>query len=76
MNHKDFEGQGCPFCRAEIKGTEQIVVDPYHDHFDTKLKVSAFISNDNGNLANLSNESLNLNKSNQDLDENEGCFEV
>ncbi|KAJ8967939.1 hypothetical protein NQ317_016033 [Molorchus minor] len=21
--------QGCPFCRAEIKGTEQIVVDPF-----------------------------------------------
>ncbi|RZF49024.1 hypothetical protein LSTR_LSTR016059 [Laodelphax striatellus] len=26
---KDSEGQGCPFCRAEIKGTEQIVVDPF-----------------------------------------------
>ena len=25
------EGQGCPFCRAEIKGTETIVVDPFHD---------------------------------------------
>ncbi|XP_018322784.1 E3 ubiquitin-protein ligase CBL-B [Agrilus planipennis] len=25
----DSEGQGCPFCRAEIKGTEQIVVDPF-----------------------------------------------
>ena len=23
-------GGGCPFCRAEIKGTEQIVVDPFH----------------------------------------------
>ena len=22
-------GGGCPFCRAEIKGTEQIVVDPF-----------------------------------------------
>lgn len=22
-------GQGCPFCRAEIKSTEQIVVDPF-----------------------------------------------
>lgn len=21
--------QGCPFCRAEIKGTEQIVVDAF-----------------------------------------------
>lgn len=26
---KDSEGQGCPFCRAEIKGTEQIVVDAF-----------------------------------------------
>ncbi|XP_062129690.1 E3 ubiquitin-protein ligase CBL-B-B [Drosophila sulfurigaster albostrigata] len=25
----DSEGQGCPFCRAEIKGTEQIVVDAF-----------------------------------------------
>ncbi|XP_026016640.1 E3 ubiquitin-protein ligase CBL-like isoform X2 [Astatotilapia calliptera] len=23
-------GQGCPFCRCEIKGTEPIVVDPFH----------------------------------------------
>lgn len=26
---QDTEGQGCPFCRAEIKGTEQVVVDPF-----------------------------------------------
>ncbi|KAG1659206.1 E3 ubiquitin-protein ligase CBL [Nymphon striatum] len=25
----DSEGQGCPFCRTEIKGTEQVVVDPF-----------------------------------------------
>ncbi|CAG5059787.1 unnamed protein product [Parnassius apollo] len=25
----DSEGQGCPFCRAEIKGTEQVVVDAF-----------------------------------------------
>ena len=29
---QDSEGQGCPFCRCEIKGTEQIVVDPFDDH--------------------------------------------
>lgn len=23
------DGQGCPFCRAEIKGTESVVVDPF-----------------------------------------------
>lgn len=26
----DSEGNGCPFCRAEIKGTEQIIVDPFN----------------------------------------------
>lgn len=25
----DSEENGCPFCRAEIKGTEQIIVDPF-----------------------------------------------
>ncbi|KAG0722204.1 E3 ubiquitin-protein ligase CBL-B [Chionoecetes opilio] len=29
---QDSEGQGCPFCRAEIKGTETIVVDPFDPH--------------------------------------------
>jgi len=23
-------GGGCPFCRSEIKGTEQVVVDPFN----------------------------------------------
>ncbi|MGH0149927.1 UNVERIFIED_CONTAM: hypothetical protein FKN15_016264 [Acipenser sinensis] len=27
---KESEGQGCPFCRCEIKGTEPIVVDPFN----------------------------------------------
>ena len=26
---EDSDGQGCPFCRTEIKGTEQVVVDPF-----------------------------------------------
>ena len=26
---QESEGQGCPFCRAEIKGTESVVVDPF-----------------------------------------------
>ena len=31
MHHQDSEGGGggCPFCRAEIKGTEQVLVDPF-----------------------------------------------
>lgn len=28
--YQESEGQGCPFCRCEIKGTEPIVVDPFH----------------------------------------------
>uniref|UniRef100_A0A3P9CBX6 E3 ubiquitin-protein ligase CBL n=1 Tax=Maylandia zebra TaxID=106582 RepID=A0A3P9CBX6_9CICH len=27
---QESEGQGCPFSRCEIKGTEPIVVDPFH----------------------------------------------
>ena len=30
-------GGGCPFCRAEIKGTEQIVVDPFDPKKHTTL---------------------------------------
>jgi len=26
---QESDGLGCPFCRAEIKGTESIVVDPF-----------------------------------------------
>ncbi|XP_016797082.1 E3 ubiquitin-protein ligase CBL-B isoform X10 [Pan troglodytes] len=26
---KESDGQGCPFCRCEIKGTEPIIVDPF-----------------------------------------------
>merc|ERR1719193_1172302 len=31
-------GGGCPFCRAEIKGTEQIVVDPFDPTKHTTVK--------------------------------------
>ena len=33
---QESEGQGCPFCRCEIKGTEPVVVDP----FDPRLTSS------------------------------------
>lgn len=26
---QESDGQGCPFCRCEIKGTEPIIVDPF-----------------------------------------------
>ncbi|XP_041985874.1 E3 ubiquitin-protein ligase CBL-B-B isoform X2 [Aricia agestis] len=53
----DSEGQGCPFCRAEIKGTEQVVVDafvPPRPHntevkvTNTKTAVKAVSSNSSG----------------------------
>lgn len=43
---KESEGQGCPFCRAEIKGTESIIVDP----FDPKRQHKASSA---GNLVDL-----------------------
>ncbi|XP_041470883.1 E3 ubiquitin-protein ligase CBL-B-B-like isoform X2 [Lytechinus variegatus] len=27
---QEADGQGCPFCRCEIRGTEPIIIDPYH----------------------------------------------
>ncbi|XP_066992387.2 E3 ubiquitin-protein ligase CBL-B-B isoform X2 [Anabrus simplex] len=51
---QDSEGQGCPFCRAEIKGTEQIVVDP----FDPKRQHKA---GSNGNLVDLDEDEEDLN---------------
>ncbi|CAG9572928.1 unnamed protein product [Danaus chrysippus] len=52
----DSEGQGCPFCRAEIKGTEQVVVDafipprpPNESKIpNTKTAVKAVSSNSSG----------------------------
>uniref|UniRef100_A0A3B3RBY9 E3 ubiquitin-protein ligase CBL n=1 Tax=Paramormyrops kingsleyae TaxID=1676925 RepID=A0A3B3RBY9_9TELE len=31
---QDSDGQGCPFCRCEIKGTEPIIVDPFDPRND------------------------------------------
>ncbi|CAB3373696.1 Hypothetical predicted protein [Cloeon dipterum] len=50
---QDSEGQGCPFCRAEIKGTEQIVVDP----FDPKRHNRA---SSTGNLVDLDEDDEDL----------------
>lgn len=38
---QDSEGQGCPFCRAEIKGTEQIIVDPFDPHKQPRPRTAA-----------------------------------
>jgi len=50
----DSDGHGCPFCRAEIKGTEQIVVDP----FDPKRQHKA---GSTGNLVDLDEDEEDLN---------------
>lgn len=31
---QESDGQGCPFCRCEIKGTEPIIVDPFDPRND------------------------------------------
>lgn len=51
-----------------------MVVDPF-DPRGVKTS-SVFICNQKCNSSKNSDESLNLNKSNNDLDENESCFEV
>ncbi|XP_056011668.1 E3 ubiquitin-protein ligase CBL-B isoform X8 [Ostrea edulis] len=33
---QDSDGQGCPFCRCEIKGTEQVVVDPFNQQHERR----------------------------------------
>ncbi|XP_053408329.1 E3 ubiquitin-protein ligase CBL-B-like isoform X4 [Mercenaria mercenaria] len=49
---QDSEGQGCPFCRCEIKGTESVVVDP----FDPRLTSSRL---DCSNISQSSNTPSN-----------------
>ena len=50
--HQDSEGGGggCPFCRAEIKGTEQIVVDPFdpRKHITVHQHQNAMINGSSG----------------------------
>ena len=62
---QDSEGSGggCPFCRAEIKGTEQIVVDPFDPTRHTTLSsvnrmksmaTNSLSQSQNGSLGELS----------------------
>lgn len=55
---QNTEGQGCPFCRAEIKGTEQVVVDP----FDPR-GVSAASKHGTSSENHQSNKTADLNSS-------------
>jgi len=58
-------GGGCPFCRAEIKGTEQIVVDP----FDPKKHIALNTLNAHLAQGNTNNTGLLLDVSDQEEDE-------
>ncbi|XP_014681690.1 PREDICTED: E3 ubiquitin-protein ligase CBL-B-B-like [Priapulus caudatus] len=62
---QDSEGQGCPFCRAEIKGTELIVVDPYEPRACSRRCMP---EKDSGSSC---NRSLNL----IDLDDDDSSLE-
>lgn len=63
--------QGCPFCRAEIKGTEQIVVDP----FDPKKshqrpKPSSTTTNSTTTVNNIDDEDFDLEVANDNSSSN------
>ena len=44
---QDSEGQGCPFCRCEIKGTEPVVVDPFDPRLTSSRLDCSNITNSN-----------------------------
>lgn len=54
---KESEGQGCPFCRAEIKGTELVVVDPFEPG---KNNIRSVLNSSNNSALNITigNESI------------------
>jgi len=52
-------GGGCPFCRAEIKGTEQIVVDPFDPKKHTTLSSVTGVKTLNTNGVTTLNHSHN-----------------
>ncbi|CAN0379409.1 unnamed protein product [Lampetra fluviatilis] len=41
---QESDGQGCPFCRCEIKGTEPIVVDPFDPRGERSRPLAAAIA--------------------------------
>lgn len=47
---KESEGQGCPFCRAEIKGTELVVVDPFEP---SKNNIRSVLNSSNNSALNI-----------------------
>ena len=47
-------GGGCPFCRAEIKGTEQVLVDPFSPDNRVVRKDNTATENRDDNLIDYS----------------------
>lgn len=50
---QDSDGIGCPFCRAEIKGTEQVVVDPFENKMRRRSEMN---HNQSSSLIDLEDE--------------------
>lgn len=69
-------GGGCPFCRAEIKGTEQIVVDPFDPKKHTRLsnlnnaKVANGVHSHNSHSHSLNGSSGETNGDSPDSNDN------
>lgn len=53
-------GGGCPFCRAEIKGTEQIVVDPFSPHHRAAEQRNRDAASRNSGHSGSNSEGVNL----------------
>merc|ERR1712098_394455 len=72
-------GGGCPFCRAEIKGTEQIVVDPFDPKKHTRLsnvpngKIANGILSHSHSLNGSSGETLGDSPDSPDSNDNHEC---
>lgn len=47
VRKQDSEGQGCPFCRCEIKGTEPVVVDPFDPRLTSSRLDCSIVQNSN-----------------------------
>ncbi|XP_026482119.1 phosphatidylinositol 3-kinase 2-like [Ctenocephalides felis] len=62
----DSDGQGCPFCRAEIKGTEQIVVDAFDPRRQHQRNSNSNSTSNNCSKTLVQTQSNNSNNSCED----------
>lgn len=63
---QDSDGQGCPFCRAEIKGTEQIVVDAFDPRRQHQRNSNSNSTSNNCSKTLVQTQSNNSNNSCED----------